>query len=47
MGRESHTKYKIAGILYSKPAIDKTALTLKKSLDEVKGILDNPKKKKK
>lgn len=47
MARDKGMKYKIAGILYDKPGINKTALNIKKSLDEVKGILDNPKKRKK
>lgn len=47
MGKGKSVKHKLVGIMYQNPSIDKKALDIKKSLDEVKGILDNAIKKKK
>lgn len=47
MGKGKSVKHKLAGIMYQNPGIDKKALDMKKSFDEVKGILDSAMKKKK
>jgi len=46
MGKEKGLKDKLAATFYDKPKLNKTALTLKKSLDEVNGLLNNKNKKK-
>lgn len=47
MGKNKSLQTKITGTLYNKPEISKKALTFKKSLDEVKGMLDKISKPKK
>lgn len=47
MGRGKNVKQKLVGVMYQNPGIDKKALDMKKSFDEVKGILDSAMKKKK
>ena len=46
MGKEKGLKDKLAATFYDKHKLNKTALTLKKSLDEVNGLLNNKNKKK-
>ena len=46
MGKEKGLKDKLAATFYDKPKLNKTVLTLKKSLDEVNGLLNNKNKKK-
>lgn len=47
MGKENGLKGKLAATFYDRPKLNNTALTLKKSLDEVNGLLNNKNKKKK
>lgn len=47
MSKTKNIKHKLAGMMYQNPGIDKKALGIKKSFDEVKGILDSALKKKK
>ena len=46
MGKSRSIKQKLRGMMYQNPRIDKQALTMKKSFDEVKEMLDNTGKKK-
>lgn len=47
MGKGRSIKQKLRGIMYQNPRIDKQALAMKKSFDEVKEMLDSTGKKKK
>lgn len=47
MSRSKSMRHKLAGVMYQNPGIDKKALDMKKSFDEVKSTLDSVMKKKK
>lgn len=44
MGKAKHYKHKLAGTFYNSARLNDMALTLQKSFDEVKGVLEGKNK---